>query len=123
MKIKVAQLAIARDISRNRAKVLEVLEAVEPGEWVVFPEGTLSGYFPGQQPLSDLTENDSRSLQIDSVHISDSVATGVAACRLMSALRPAGAAHQAVGPLSVTRQKAAAPDRPSVAPRTHPHRS
>lgn len=48
MKIKVAQLAIGRDISRNQAKVLEVLEAVEAGEWVVFPEGTLSGYFPGQ---------------------------------------------------------------------------
>ena len=48
MKIKVAQLAVGREIARNQAKVLEVLGAVEPDEWVVFPERTLSGYFPSQ---------------------------------------------------------------------------
>jgi predicted amidohydrolase len=46
MKIKVAQLVVRRDWRTNQARMLEVLNSAQADEWVVFPEGMLSGYFP-----------------------------------------------------------------------------
>lgn len=46
MKIKLAQLEISKDIKVNKQKILEVLSETIKGEWVIFPEGMISGYFP-----------------------------------------------------------------------------
>ena len=46
MKIKIAQLSIGRDIDANKNKILDTLESAQKNEWVIFPEGVLSGYYP-----------------------------------------------------------------------------
>lgn len=46
MKIHVAQLVVGRDLESNLKRMLAVIDAAGPGDWVVFPEGVLSGYFP-----------------------------------------------------------------------------
>ncbi|MEY4167039.1 MAG: hypothetical protein RIR52_863 [Acidobacteriota bacterium] len=46
MKISIAQLVVGREITANLNRMRTVLESAHPGEWVVFPEGMLSGYFP-----------------------------------------------------------------------------
>lgn len=46
MKIKIAQLLTSRNISENKAKVLSILDTAQENEWVIFPEGMLSGYYP-----------------------------------------------------------------------------
>ena len=46
MKITIAQLIVGRDMATNQKRMEAVLESAGPDEWVVFPEGVLSGYFP-----------------------------------------------------------------------------
>ncbi len=46
MKIHLAQLVVETELSVNFAKIKRVLAGVQAGEWVVFPEASLSGYFP-----------------------------------------------------------------------------
>lgn len=46
MKIHIAQLVVETELSVNFAKIKRVLAGVQSGEWVVFPEASLSGYFP-----------------------------------------------------------------------------
>lgn len=55
MKIRIAQLDVQRDLAVNQARMITVLDGAHSAEWVVFPEGILSGYFPDDpQYLSDL---------------------------------------------------------------------
>ena len=46
MKLRIAQLVVSKDVSASRARILGVIADSEPGEWVVFPEAVLSGYYP-----------------------------------------------------------------------------
>jgi predicted amidohydrolase len=46
MDIRIAQFRVGRDIRQNKQAILEALETVESGEWIVFPEGAVTGYFP-----------------------------------------------------------------------------
>jgi len=46
MKIRMAQLAISPKISENLEKMLDIVGSAVEDEWIVFPEGMLSGYFP-----------------------------------------------------------------------------
>jgi len=46
MRIHLAQLIVDNDLSVNFGKIQRVLAGVQAGEWVVFPEASLSGYFP-----------------------------------------------------------------------------
>lgn len=46
MKIKVAQLVVTKDIQENLDKVVSVLQNSTQSEWVLFPEGMVSGYYP-----------------------------------------------------------------------------
>lgn len=46
MKIHLAQLVVEAELAVNLAKIKRVLAGVQAGEWVVFPEASLSGYFP-----------------------------------------------------------------------------
>jgi predicted amidohydrolase len=43
MHIRIAQLFVGREVAENANKILAVLRDTSPGEWVVFPEGALSG--------------------------------------------------------------------------------
>ena len=46
MKLTIAQLVVGQDIAANQSRIQTICEAAQRGEWVVFPEGLLSGYFP-----------------------------------------------------------------------------
>lgn len=46
MKIHLAQLVVENELPVNFTKIKRVLAGVQAGEWVVFPEASLSGYFP-----------------------------------------------------------------------------
>ena len=53
MQVRVAQLRVTEDIRENIAKIISVLDDAKANEWVVFPEGMLSGYFPQQDDFID----------------------------------------------------------------------
>jgi predicted amidohydrolase len=46
MKIRLAQLIVTKNVNENLKKILGVLQKSKLGEWVIFPEGMLSGYYP-----------------------------------------------------------------------------
>lgn len=46
MKIRIVQLVVGEELAANRARMEAAIDAAEADEWVVFPEGVLSGYFP-----------------------------------------------------------------------------
>jgi predicted amidohydrolase len=46
MHLSLAQFIVTDEIERNRDKILAVLDSAKPAEWVIFPEGMLSGYTP-----------------------------------------------------------------------------
>lgn len=46
MKIHLAQLVVEAELAVNLTKIKRVLAGAQAGEWVVFPEASLSGYFP-----------------------------------------------------------------------------
>jgi predicted amidohydrolase len=46
MRLTIAQLIVGHDIASNLDRMRTACEASHPGDWVVFPEGVLSGYFP-----------------------------------------------------------------------------
>lgn len=59
MKVTIAQLIVSEDIDTNLEKVLMTLQNASSGEWVLFPEGMISGYFPEDDNyLSQLNESD-----------------------------------------------------------------
>jgi omega-amidase len=46
MKITLAQLCVEHNISQNKERILSVIDSAGPGDWIVFPECALTGYFP-----------------------------------------------------------------------------
>ena len=46
MKIKMVQLGVLEEMAANQTRMRAALDTAQPDEWVVFPEGVLSGYFP-----------------------------------------------------------------------------
>lgn len=46
MNILLAQLKVSKDINENKKKVLDVINTAKEKQWVIFPEGMLSGYYP-----------------------------------------------------------------------------
>jgi predicted amidohydrolase len=46
VRITIAQLRVEPDIARNAERMLAVIRDARPGDWIAFPEGMLSGYFP-----------------------------------------------------------------------------
>ncbi len=78
MKIKIAQLSIGRDIDANKNKILDTLESAQKNEWVIFPEGVLSGYYPDDPDyLNNLNKN---SLQTGMKEIKNIVASKKCHC-------------------------------------------
>jgi len=49
MKITLAQLCVDRNISQNKEKIFSAIDSAEYGDWIVFPECVLTGYFPGEE--------------------------------------------------------------------------
>ncbi|HEX7901033.1 MAG TPA: carbon-nitrogen hydrolase family protein [Planctomycetota bacterium] len=94
MDIRVAQLAVGRDLAANLARILAVLESARPGELVIFPEGMLSGYAP---------EDDRYAASLDERAIEDGIAETARRaaarrchCLLGSATRSGGAWRNSV---------------------------
>ena len=48
IRITLAQIRVSRTVADNKANIINVLNRTEPNEWIIFPEGALSGYFPGE---------------------------------------------------------------------------
>lgn len=48
MRIVIAQIRVERKLARNVDTICSLLQRAVRGDWVVFPEGALTGYFPGE---------------------------------------------------------------------------
>ena len=48
MRVVIAQIRVEREVARNSETICSFLRRAVPGEWVVFPEGALTGYFPDE---------------------------------------------------------------------------
>jgi predicted amidohydrolase len=46
MKIRIVQLGVQEEMAANQARMIAALDTAQVDEWMVFPEGVLSGYFP-----------------------------------------------------------------------------
>lgn len=46
MRIVIAQIRVERELVRNVETICSLLQRAAPRDWVVFPEGALTGYFP-----------------------------------------------------------------------------
>ncbi len=46
MKIRIVQLGVLEEMSANQGRMMAALDTAQADEWLVFPEGVLSGYFP-----------------------------------------------------------------------------
>jgi predicted amidohydrolase len=46
--VTLAQIRVGRDVEANVAGILASLDSAPAGGWVLFPEGAVSGYFPGE---------------------------------------------------------------------------
>jgi predicted amidohydrolase len=68
MKIHLAQLVVARDLARNCENIMRVLSNVQPGDWVVFPEASLTGYFPEDADFVARLDPGEIDRAIDSIH-------------------------------------------------------
>jgi predicted amidohydrolase len=49
MRIVIAQIPVEREVARNVETIHSHLRRARPGDWIVFPEGALSGYFPDEE--------------------------------------------------------------------------
>lgn len=49
MKLTIAQLNLTHDLNTNKNSVLDSISHVGAGEWILFPECTLTGYFPEEE--------------------------------------------------------------------------
>jgi predicted amidohydrolase len=48
MRIVLAQMRVERELAKNRETMSSLLQHAQPEDWVVFPEGALTGYFPDE---------------------------------------------------------------------------
>ena len=58
MKIRIAQLTVSNDIQKNVTRIENTLKNSNSDEWVLFPEGIISGYYPEKETyISQLNQN------------------------------------------------------------------
>ena len=48
MRVVIAQMRVGRELAGNREAICSLVRRAAPGDWVVFPEGALTGYFPDE---------------------------------------------------------------------------
>jgi omega-amidase len=68
MKITLAQLCVTRSISQNEEKILSVINSAAPGDWIVFPECALTGYFPRDKGYLEDTDHESVNVAINEIN-------------------------------------------------------
>lgn len=49
LKITIVQHVVGRDLAENQSRMEAAIELASPGDWLIFPEGVLSGYFPDDE--------------------------------------------------------------------------
>ncbi len=49
MKIRIVQLDVQEEMAANQTRMMAALDSAQVDEWLVFPEGLLSGYFPDRE--------------------------------------------------------------------------
>lgn len=84
-KIHLSQMIVERDLATNVEKITRVLANVQPGDWVVFPEASLSGYFPQDADYIARLDPDAIDRAVDAIH--DMVRARGCYCLLGTALR------------------------------------
>lgn len=57
MKVRIVQLSVSKEISDNLDRVISVLHNACSGEWILFPEGMISGYYPEEESFLSLLDN------------------------------------------------------------------
>lgn len=67
MKTRVTQLIVTKDIQENLNKVISVLQESTQGEWVLFPEGMISGYYPEDENFLSQLNTDAIDKALDTV--------------------------------------------------------
>ena len=67
MKIKIVQLSVQEELPANQTRMMIALQDAQPGEWVVFPEGVLSGYFPEKPDYLANLDADAIALGIEEI--------------------------------------------------------
>ncbi len=83
MQIRVSQFAVQRELADNLEKILGVLGESRAGEIVVFPEGALSGYEPGDDRYLDGL--DAEAIEEAILQVRDRVTAAGCRCLLGSA--------------------------------------
>ncbi len=84
MKVRIAQLPVLKNMELNLANILRVIHNANQGEWILFPEGIVSGYYPEEDDfISKLNENE---IEKNIKTISNIVAEKNLNCILSSAL-------------------------------------
>jgi predicted amidohydrolase len=68
MKVRIAQLVVTKDIPTNSNKILTIIEGAQPNEWVLFPEGMLSGYYPEEKTYLDQLNAELIENEIEKIH-------------------------------------------------------
>jgi omega-amidase len=68
MKITLAQLCVERNISQNKKKILSAIDSIGPGDWIMFPECALTGYFPGDKRYLQDTDPEAVNVAIKEIH-------------------------------------------------------
>src|SRR3989344_1285406 len=68
MKVRIAQLVVTKDIPTNSNKILTTLDDAQPNEFVIFPEGMLSGYYPEEKTFLDELDPQLIANEIEKIH-------------------------------------------------------
>lgn len=58
MKVRIAQLAVSKNIDENSKKILDEISRTGKDEWIVFPEAILSGYYPSEEKYTECLDWD-----------------------------------------------------------------
>jgi len=85
MTVKLAQLKVSPNISLNVEKIKKILTTAKSGEWILFPEGMISGYYPEDDDF--LKKLDNTEIEKAIGEIEDLVFTKKANCLIGTALK------------------------------------
>lgn len=84
MRVRIAQLIVSKDLAVNKGKLIDVINTSQRDEWVIFPEGMLSGYYSEKEPF--LTNLDRTQIENAIQEIQEAVARNAIHCIFGTAL-------------------------------------
>ena len=91
LRITLAQLRVERNLSLNTEKILSVIDSAGSGDWIVFPECALTGYFPAEEGY--LKDTDPEDVNVAINDINQSIRGAQCTCIYGSATFENGAWH------------------------------